>query len=178
MPRTVSPLLPATLERLRQLGERLRLARRRRRLSATQVAARAGMAPMTLRGVERGAPAATMGAYVAVMQVLGVDEDLDLLAAADPTGRALQDARLSRPRPPQDRRRPASAAAPSRTPPTTTAPARDAAASSLAAAAQRAAPGVSKTGVPTTPAAGFVTARALATLLDTPTRSRVNTKRR
>lgn len=98
MPRTVSPLLPSTQLRLRHLGERLRLARRRRGISAAQVAARAGMAPMTLRNVERGGAAATMGAYAAVMQVLGLDADLDLLAAADPAGRALQDATLSTPR--------------------------------------------------------------------------------
>jgi transcriptional regulator with XRE-family HTH domain len=95
MPRTVSPLLPSTDERLRQFGERLRLARLRRRLSAKHVAARAGMAPMTLRSVERGGAGVTMGAYLAVMQVLGVETDLDLLAQADPMGRALQDARLS-----------------------------------------------------------------------------------
>src|SRR5882762_7887357 len=95
MPRTVSPLLPSTEARLRQLGERLRLARLRRRLSAKHVAERAGMAPMTLRSVERGGAGVTMGAYLAVMQVLGVETDLDLLAKADPMGRALQDARLS-----------------------------------------------------------------------------------
>jgi transcriptional regulator with XRE-family HTH domain len=95
MPRTVSPLLPSTDERLRQLGERLRLARLRRRLSAKHVAARAGMAPMTLRSVERGGAGVTIGAYLAVMQVLGMENDLDLLAKADPMGRALQDARLS-----------------------------------------------------------------------------------
>jgi hypothetical protein len=37
-----------------------------------------------------------MGAYAAVMQVLGVEEDLNLLALEDATGRSLQDARLSR----------------------------------------------------------------------------------
>jgi transcriptional regulator with XRE-family HTH domain len=67
----------------------------RRRLSAKHVAARAGMAPMTLRSVERGGSGVTMGAYLAVMQVLGVETDLELLAQADPTGRALQDSRLS-----------------------------------------------------------------------------------
>ena len=95
MARTISPLFPATAELLRQLGERLRLARLRRRLSAKQVAARAGMAPMTLRSVERGGSGVTMGAYAAVMQVLGVERDFDVLAKADPLGRALQDARLS-----------------------------------------------------------------------------------
>jgi len=94
MAKKTAPLLPSTDARLRQLGDRLRLARLRRRLSAKQVAERAGMAPMTLRGLERGGSGVTIGAYLSVMQVLGVEEDLDLLAQADPVGRALQDARL------------------------------------------------------------------------------------
>lgn len=50
---------------------------------------------MTLRSLERGGDGVTMGAYLAVMQVLGVEQDLNLLAKADPLGRELQDARIS-----------------------------------------------------------------------------------
>jgi transcriptional regulator with XRE-family HTH domain len=92
--KTISTLLPPTSELLTRFGERLRLARRRRRLSAKQVAERAGMVPMTLRSVERGGAGVTIGAYVAVMQVLGIEKDIEQLAAADPLGRELQDARL------------------------------------------------------------------------------------
>lgn len=95
MAKTTAPLLPSTTEFLQRFGERLRLARRRRRLTAKQVAERAGMAPMTLRSLERGGAGVTMGAYLAVMQVLGIEKDLDLLGAADPLGRELQDARLT-----------------------------------------------------------------------------------
>jgi transcriptional regulator with XRE-family HTH domain len=92
--KTISTLLPPTSELLARFGERLRLARLRRRLGAKQVAERAGMVPMTLRSVERGGAGVTIGAYLAVMQVLGIEKDLEQLAATDPLGRALQDARL------------------------------------------------------------------------------------
>jgi transcriptional regulator with XRE-family HTH domain len=94
MPRKTSPLLPATSELLRQFGERLRLARLRRRLTAKQVAERAGMNPMTLRSLERGGSGVTIGAYLAVMQVLGIEREMEQLAQADPVGRSLQDANL------------------------------------------------------------------------------------
>lgn len=94
MAKKTAPLLPATDAMLRQFGERLRLARMRRRLSAKHVSERAGMAPMTLRSIERGGSGVTFGAYLAVMQVLGIERDLELLAQADPLGRQLQDARL------------------------------------------------------------------------------------
>jgi transcriptional regulator with XRE-family HTH domain len=94
MAKKIAPLLPAANELLRQFGDRLRLARLRRRLTAKQVAERAGMAPMTLRSLEHGGSGVTMGAYLAVMQVLGIEKDLNLLGKTDLMGRELQDARM------------------------------------------------------------------------------------
>lgn len=94
MAKKTASLLPSVDELLQRFGERLRLARLRRHLPAKQVAERAGMSPMTLRSLERGGSGVTMGAYLAVMQVLGIESDLDLLARADPVGRELQDSRL------------------------------------------------------------------------------------
>lgn len=94
MAKKTAPLLPATERRLERLGDRLRMARLRRRLQAKQVAERAGMSRMTLRQIERGASGVTIGAYVAVMQVLGLDENLEALALDDTLGHRLQDSRL------------------------------------------------------------------------------------
>jgi transcriptional regulator with XRE-family HTH domain len=94
MAKRTATLLPSTTELLIGLGERLRLARLRRGLSAKQVAERAGMSKMTLRGLERGGPGVTIGAYLSVMQVLGIEKDLGLVGKADVLGRELQDAKL------------------------------------------------------------------------------------
>ena len=54
------------------------------------------MAVMTLRNVERGGMGVTIGAYAAVLHVLGLDADLDGVAATDTLGHELQDASLPR----------------------------------------------------------------------------------
>ncbi len=66
------------------------------------------MAPKTLAAVERGAPGVTIGAYAAVLQVLQLEGSLDLIAADDPLGRALQDKAAT----PSRARRPALTVAP------------------------------------------------------------------
>jgi hypothetical protein len=46
---------------------------------------------VTLRKVERGNPGVTMSAYLAVLQVLQLEEGLDKVAMEDALGRRLQD---------------------------------------------------------------------------------------
>jgi transcriptional regulator with XRE-family HTH domain len=94
MSNTTSSLLPATEDLLKEFGARLRLARLRRHLQAKEVAERTGMTEVTLRRVERGLPGVTIGAYLAVMQVLQLQNDVAQWATDDFLGRHLQDADL------------------------------------------------------------------------------------
>lgn len=96
MARKTAPLLPRIARLLTDLGERLKLARLRRRLTAKQVAERAGMSVMTLRSLESGGAGVTMGAYLSVMHVLDLEEDLSKVGATDELGRLLQDGQLTR----------------------------------------------------------------------------------
>lgn len=98
MPAKAAILYPSQSKLLRELGTRLREARLRRRFSVTLVAERADVSRPTLNKVEAGDPAVTMGTYLRVLAVLGLDKDIASLAAEDPVGRRLQDAELATPR--------------------------------------------------------------------------------
>jgi len=76
------------------MGEQLKLARLRRRLSTEQVAERAGIGRTRLWMIERGDPSVALGAYFQVLLVLGLEKDVLKLASDDEFGRKLQDARL------------------------------------------------------------------------------------
>jgi len=77
------------------LGENLRLARLRRRLSAQQIADRAGISRSTMQNLEKGSPSVSVGNLLQVMVVLGLEKDFGDLAVDDRLGRKLEDARLT-----------------------------------------------------------------------------------
>jgi len=88
-------LLPTLTKILAEMGENIKLARLRRKLTAEQVAERAGIARSTLWQVEKGLASVSLGTYAQVLFVLGLEKDLQLIAKDDVLGRKLQDAELS-----------------------------------------------------------------------------------
>ena len=89
-------LLPKHLREMKQFGERLKLARLRRRLALTMVAERAAISKPTLVQIEKGNPAVSMGSYYSVMRVYGLESDFPNLANDDTLGRRIQDNSLPR----------------------------------------------------------------------------------
>ncbi|MBF0430319.1 MAG: helix-turn-helix transcriptional regulator [Fibrobacteria bacterium] len=87
-------LLPRAQKALFALGNNLKLARLRRKLSMAMVAERANISRATLGAIESGAPSVAIGAYTQVLFVLGLEEDLQKVALDDTLGRKLQDAGL------------------------------------------------------------------------------------
>ncbi len=87
-------LSPKTKKILAGLGENIKLARLRRKLSAEQVSERANISRPTLLAIEKGLPTVSIGSYIQVLFVLGLAEDLLKVASDDELGRKLQDAKL------------------------------------------------------------------------------------
>lgn len=94
MPRRSSSPLPRVGRILAELGQNVRLARLRRKLSAQLVAERAGMSRPTLRSIERGHATVTLGALANVLHSLGLVDDLAQVGRQDTFGRQLEEAEL------------------------------------------------------------------------------------
>ena len=85
-------LMPQTQAILETMGEQIKMARLRRKISAELVAERAGISRATLWSVEKGSPSVSLGLYAAVLHSLNnMDKDLLLIAKDDELGRKLQD---------------------------------------------------------------------------------------
>lgn len=67
---------PADQKRLALLGKRIRVARKRQRVTAVAAAQAAGISRVTLHRIERGEPTVAVGAWVAVATALGMNFDL------------------------------------------------------------------------------------------------------
>ena len=87
-------MYPASAKAMAALGQRLKDARLRRRFSMETVCSRADISRPTLNKVENGDPSVAFGIYVHVLRVLGLVDDLSLIAKEDVLGRRLQDESL------------------------------------------------------------------------------------
>ena len=89
-------LVPKTVKIMNTVGEQIRLARLRRKLSVELVAERAGVSRTTVWKVEKGNPSVAIGIYAKVLNAIGLQDDLLLIAKDDALGRLLQDAELEK----------------------------------------------------------------------------------
>lgn len=84
-------LLPKYQKIFDGIGENIKLARKRRKLTTEQVAERAGIHRATLHRVEKGDPTVAIGLYFNVLKVLNLESDFSKIAIDDEFGRKLQD---------------------------------------------------------------------------------------
>lgn len=87
-------MYPKMTRTLSLMGEQIRLARLRRKISVDTVTNRAGVSRSTVWKVEKGDPSVSIGAYVRVLNAIGMMDDLLLIAKDDEYGRLIQDAEM------------------------------------------------------------------------------------
>lgn len=87
-------LLPKAARSLAVLGQNVKLARIRRRITAAMMCERAGISHATLTAIEQGRPSVSMAGYMSVLFCLNLYKDIEKVAADDELGRELQDLRL------------------------------------------------------------------------------------
>jgi len=88
--------LPAqVMDSIRQLAERIRIARKRRGWTVAETALKAGINRNTLTALELAKPGVSISAYLAVLWVLGLDRTLEAVANPDQDthGKTLEAAR-------------------------------------------------------------------------------------
>ena len=89
---------PKMVSLLKQVGENIRLARMRRGIKQSELAERVLVSRPTIRKLEKGEPSVSLAALVQVLDVLGLADQLLLLADpdSDELGKALEMNRVKR----------------------------------------------------------------------------------
>ena len=80
MARKTIKVTPETEIVIEKMGARIQKARLRRNILADVLAEQAGISKGTLSAIEKGEPTVSVGAYVAVLNALGMANDLELVA--------------------------------------------------------------------------------------------------
>lgn len=88
--------LPEVTRSLQHLGEYIRVARKRRRMTMAEVGERLSLGYQTIVRLEKGDPGVSVAAYMSVLWLFGVDRQLaeSIHPDRDETGKALEYARL------------------------------------------------------------------------------------
>ena len=73
-------LMPGTQQALKKMGSNIKRARLRRNISIALLAERAKISTDTLSAIEKGVSTVSIGAYAAVLAVLVLDKDFELIA--------------------------------------------------------------------------------------------------
>ena len=87
-------LMPKARKSLEILGQNLKLARIRRRISAAMMCERACVSHATLTAIEQGKPSVSMAGYMSVLFCHNMHTDMEKVASDDVLGRELQDLQL------------------------------------------------------------------------------------
>lgn len=74
----------------RRIGERLTMARKRRRLTVRELAAKAGISYDTARAVQAGNLQTGLGAYLAVLWAMGLESEIHAFADPERDGEGKQ----------------------------------------------------------------------------------------
>lgn len=91
---SIAALPLSSKQGLERLGSHIRRARLRRSIRASDMAARCVVSLPTLRKIERGDPTISLGAVMAALWALGLEDRLANLLEQDPIGEAMADRNL------------------------------------------------------------------------------------
>lgn len=85
---------PRQKKYLKQLGQNIELAMKRRKITTTVMSDRTGLSRTTIRLIREGSPRVSIGHYLNVLGVLKLDKDLANVAKNDELGEKLEEIRL------------------------------------------------------------------------------------
>ncbi|MCL2458656.1 MAG: helix-turn-helix domain-containing protein [Desulfobulbus sp.] len=82
-------LSPDSARMLRELGERIRFARKRRGMTISDLAARMMSSPATVQRLEKADPGISLGVLMSALLCLGLEKDIASVAAMETDFRGL-----------------------------------------------------------------------------------------
>lgn len=96
MPRKNIILASSTVKILERMGTQIKRARLRRNISVEMITERAGISETTFYSIEKGIATVSIGAYAAVLAVLELDNDLELIALDEEGKKQFREQNLQR----------------------------------------------------------------------------------